>query len=66
MNLLCDYVNDLHSFFCLDLITDDITDDVACVNIIYARHGFSAWYGWRDNCDGQDVESYVSDCGLDP
>ncbi|XP_018020899.2 lysozyme C [Hyalella azteca] len=46
------------------LIDNDISDDVACADIIYARHGFSAWYGWLNHCQGTNTESYVADCGV--
>nr|CAD7579502.1 unnamed protein product [Timema californicum] len=33
------------------LLDDDISDDVACVKIIYAQSGgFTAWNGWKSSC----------------
>uniref|UniRef100_A0A1B0C8A8 lysozyme n=1 Tax=Lutzomyia longipalpis TaxID=7200 RepID=A0A1B0C8A8_LUTLO len=37
---------------CNDLLDDDLTDDLKCVKKIYARHGFSAWNGWKKWCQG--------------
>ncbi|XP_055679751.1 lysozyme-like [Lutzomyia longipalpis] len=37
---------------CYDLVDDDLTDDLQCVKKIYARHGFSAWNGWKKWCQG--------------
>ena len=63
--LLDDLIKSLCIFFYeTGLINDDISDDVTCANLIYSRQGFKAWYGWINHCDGQDTESYVSDCNL--
>ncbi|XP_062550871.1 lysozyme-like [Armigeres subalbatus] len=35
---------------CADLLTNDISKAVSCANKIYARHGYSAWYGWKAKC----------------
>ncbi|XP_069702532.1 lysozyme-like [Periplaneta americana] len=35
---------------CEDLINDNIGDDIKCVQKIYKRHGFKAWYGWQKKC----------------
>ncbi|KAI1299250.1 Lysozyme [Halotydeus destructor] len=35
---------------CSKLIDDDLRDDVRCVRVIYKRHGFSAWEGWKSKC----------------
>nr|CAD7604603.1 unnamed protein product [Timema genevievae] len=36
---------------CYSLLDDDISDDVACVKIIYAQSGgFTAWNGWKSSC----------------
>ncbi|KAI5639915.1 c-type lysozyme/alpha-lactalbumin family domain-containing protein [Phthorimaea operculella] len=37
---------------CADLITDDITKAAKCAKKIYKRHGFRAWYGWINHCQG--------------
>lgn len=43
---------------------DEIDMDCECANLVYARHGFDAWYGWLYHCEGTNTESWVSDCGL--
>ncbi|XP_066996509.2 lysozyme [Anabrus simplex] len=35
---------------CEDLLNDDLSDDSQCAHKIYKRHGFTAWYGWRNKC----------------
>ncbi|CAG0918835.1 unnamed protein product [Notodromas monacha] len=51
---------------CDDLRDDDITDDIDCVRIIFNRHGFIAWHGWENFCNGTDVENdWVADCNVD-
>ncbi|XP_053689352.1 lysozyme-like [Sabethes cyaneus] len=35
---------------CSALMTDDITAAVNCAKKIFARHGYSAWYGWKAKC----------------
>ncbi|XP_072938934.1 lysozyme-like [Epargyreus clarus] len=44
---------------CNDVITDDITKASTCAKKIYKRHGFRAWYGWINNCQGSlpDISS---------
>ncbi|XP_059621308.1 lysozyme c-1-like [Phlebotomus argentipes] len=37
---------------CKDLLDDNLSDDLQCVKKIYARHGFSAWNGWKKWCQG--------------
>ncbi|CAG0918517.1 unnamed protein product [Notodromas monacha] len=50
---------------CDNLRNDDITDDIACVRLIFQRHGFDAWYGWLNNCKGTNVEAnWVADCNI--
>ncbi|KAI1299249.1 Lysozyme c-1 [Halotydeus destructor] len=39
---------------CNKLIDDDIHDDVRCIRIIHKRHGFDAWYGWKNKCRGNN------------
>merc|ERR1712173_274093 len=39
---------------CDKLLNSDISDDQVCAQTIYNRHGFSAWYGWVNNCKGHD------------
>ncbi|OXA64167.1 Lysozyme [Folsomia candida] len=49
---------------CDSLRDDNLTDDVACIRLIYNRHGFDAWYGWQARCRGQDVSQYLIGCGV--
>ncbi|XP_058837211.1 lysozyme c-1-like [Topomyia yanbarensis] len=35
---------------CSALLTDDISQAVSCANKVYARHGYSAWNGWKAKC----------------
>ena len=61
-NYWCDDVgasNDCN-IACSLLRDDDITDDCDCAVIIWNRHGFDAWYGWLNNCDGVCAEPNVS------
>jgi lysozyme C len=37
---------------CSNLLDDDITDDIKCAKLIHRRHGFNAWYGWKNHCQG--------------
>jgi hypothetical protein len=48
-------------FFFKDLLNDDISDDVKCAKLIYRRHQFSAWYGWKSKCNGKALPN-VSNC----
>jgi lysozyme C len=50
--------------FIKDLLNDNIDDDVACAKMIWNRHGFDAWYGWKNNCKGGANNNYdwVSSC----
>lgn len=52
------------SIDCQNLIDSNISDDSDCAMIIFRRHGFDAWYGWKNNCKGQDNEDWVADCGV--
>ncbi|CAK1600672.1 unnamed protein product [Parnassius mnemosyne] len=44
---------------CNDLVTDDITKAAKCAKKVYKRHGFNAWYGWKNKCQGSlpDISS---------
>ncbi|XP_013149147.1 PREDICTED: lysozyme-like [Papilio polytes] len=46
---------------CNQLITDDITKAAACAKKIYQRHGFDAWYGWKNKCRGKPLPD-ISSC----
>lgn len=35
---------------CEDLTNNNISDDIQCAKKIHRRHGFRAWYGWRNKC----------------
>lgn len=54
--------NGIISCFFTDLVDDDLTDDFACVDIIYARHGFSAWNAWKSRCQANLEEFAVDEC----
>nr|WIM01382.1 lysozyme [Limnephilus flavicornis] len=47
---------------CESFITDDITLASTCAKLIYARHGYKAWYGWTAKCQGALPD--LSSCGL--
>ncbi|XP_018013227.1 lysozyme c-1-like [Hyalella azteca] len=49
---------------CDKLKDNNIADDVKCAKKIFARHGFNAWYGWKNNCKGKNLSSYTSSCSL--
>ncbi|XP_018014658.1 lysozyme c-1-like [Hyalella azteca] len=49
---------------CDKLKDNDIADDVKCAKKIFGRHGFNAWYGWKNNCKGKNLSSYTSGCNL--
>ncbi|XP_068632330.1 lysozyme-like [Battus philenor] len=40
---------------CMQLVTDDITKASACAKKIFQRHGFDAWYGWKNGCRGKPL-----------
>ncbi|XP_026484424.1 lysozyme-like [Vanessa tameamea] len=44
---------------CSDLLVDDITKAATCAKKIFKRHGFNAWYGWKNHCQGSlpDISS---------
>ena len=46
---------------CAELLTDDITKASTCAKKIFKRHGFMAWYGWRNHCQGKTLPN-VSNC----
>lgn len=53
----------LHLFSSIPgLIDDDLTDDLACVALIYARHGFTAWNAWKAKCQGSLEAWNVDEC----
>lgn len=43
------------------LIDENIADDVKCAKMIFKRHGYKAWYGWRNKCQGKTLPS-VNEC----
>lgn len=45
------------NFFLTGLVTDDISTDINCVKMIYNRHGFEAWVGWKSKCKGQNLNN---------
>ncbi|KAL4713617.1 hypothetical protein ACJJTC_016700 [Scirpophaga incertulas] len=46
---------------CADLLTDDITKAATCAKKVFKRHGFMAWYGWRNHCNGKSLPD-ISKC----
>jgi lysozyme C len=46
---------------CYKLLDNSITDDLQCAQVIYKRHGFSAWYAWSSFCKGK-VAGYLKGC----
>lgn len=44
------------------LLSDDITVDSICTKKIFGIHGFGAWYGWVNKCQGQLPD--LSSCGV--
>ncbi|PSN55158.1 hypothetical protein C0J52_00630 [Blattella germanica] len=43
------------------LLDSNIANDAKCAKLIYARHGFNAWYGWINGCKGRSLPD-VSSC----
>lgn len=43
------------------LVDNSIADDVKCAKLIFKRHGYMAWYGWRNKCKGRTLPS-VNEC----
>lgn len=46
----------------VDLVDDDIADDLECIAIIFARHGFSAWNAWKTKCQSNLENWEVDSC----
>uniref|UniRef100_A0A182QTU6 Glycosyl hydrolases family 22 (GH22) domain-containing protein n=1 Tax=Anopheles farauti TaxID=69004 RepID=A0A182QTU6_9DIPT len=46
---------------CSALVDGDITDDIKCIKLIYKRHNFNAWTGWKNYCKGKKLPS-VAEC----
>ncbi|XP_044726460.1 lysozyme-like [Chrysoperla carnea] len=42
---------------CNDLLKDDITLAAKCAKKVYDRHGFEAWYGWKNKCKNGKAKS---------
>nr|AAO18668.1 lysozyme precursor [Branchiostoma belcheri tsingtauense] len=47
---------------CSALRDNNIADDVRCAKLIYQRHGFNAWYGWINHCQGHNNANLVTSC----
>ncbi|KAK8779678.1 lysozyme c-1-like [Amblyomma americanum] len=47
---------------CSALRSDGIGPSIQCAKTIYKRHGFNAWYGWKNKCKGKNLSSYVRGC----
>ncbi|XP_058837208.1 lysozyme-like [Topomyia yanbarensis] len=48
---------------CSALLTDDIKAASTCAKKIYKRHGYRAWYGWLNKCEGKSLPD-LSKCKL--
>ncbi|XP_062534056.1 lysozyme-like [Armigeres subalbatus] len=48
---------------CSEFLKDDISKASTCVKKIFKRHGFRAWYGWINRCEGKTLPD-LSKCGL--
>ncbi|XP_059609223.1 lysozyme c-1-like [Phlebotomus argentipes] len=46
---------------CEDFLNDDVTDDIRCARLMYDRHGFLGWPGWKNKCKGRSLPD-VSRC----
>ncbi|KPI92930.1 Lysozyme [Papilio xuthus] len=46
---------------CKQLVTDNISKAATCAKKIYQRHGFNAWYGWKNKCQGKPLPD-ISSC----
>ncbi|CAG4985643.1 unnamed protein product [Parnassius apollo] len=46
---------------CKQLLSDNISKSAACAKKIYQRHGFDAWYGWKNNCRSKPLPD-ISSC----
>ncbi|CAH2077003.1 unnamed protein product, partial [Iphiclides podalirius] len=38
---------------CKQLLSNDISKAATCAKKIFQRHGFDAWYGWKNHCRGK-------------
>uniref|UniRef100_G3MMW8 lysozyme n=1 Tax=Amblyomma maculatum TaxID=34609 RepID=G3MMW8_AMBMU len=47
---------------CSALRSDNISPSIQCAKVIFRRHGFNAWYGWKNKCKGKNLSSYVRGC----
>ncbi|XP_077291947.1 lysozyme-like [Arctopsyche grandis] len=47
---------------CQNLLTDDITVASNCAKMIWNRHGWTAWNGWKAKCQGALPD--LSSCGV--
>lgn len=44
------------------LVIDDISEDITCAKKIFGRHGFNAWYAWKNKCQGSLAAYQVNEC----
>lgn len=51
---------------CSALLKDDIGVASKCAKLIYKRHKFQAWYGWKAKCQGGKInrKTYLNGCGV--
>jgi lysozyme C len=45
---------------CNNFLDNNVSNDFKCAKKIYGRHGFNAWYGWKNNC--QRSKPSISEC----
>ncbi|XP_078416526.1 lysozyme C-1/C-2-like [Cetorhinus maximus] len=50
---------------CADFLNNNIDDDIVCVKrVVRDRQGMNAWYGWKNNCKGQDLSHFLDGCNI--
>nr|BAV13220.1 c-type lysozyme [Neolamprologus leleupi] len=47
-----------------NVLLTDVTSAINCAKRIVTQQGIAAWYAWRKHCQGKDLTSYLSGCGL--
>ncbi|KAL9699523.1 hypothetical protein quinque_002964 [Culex quinquefasciatus] len=45
---------------CSALLSDNISSAATCAKKIWKRHGYRAWYGWINRCEGKTLPSLTS------
>uniref|UniRef100_A0A3P9AV77 lysozyme n=2 Tax=Maylandia zebra TaxID=106582 RepID=A0A3P9AV77_9CICH len=63
-----DYIINSHNgcnMNCSAFLSDNVNAAITCAKrVVRDPQGISAWYGWQHNCEGRDLSSYVSGCGV--